>query len=68
MEYKQRSVNCGQLRQADAGKTVVLNGWVHRIRNHGGIQFINLRDRYGITQVVVGEEAPPQRGVAEDSI
>ncbi|NLA93264.1 MAG: aspartate--tRNA ligase, partial [Spirochaetales bacterium] len=58
MEYKQRSVNCGQLRQADAGKTVVLNGWVHRIRNHGGIQFINLRDRYGITQVVVGEEAP----------
>ncbi len=58
MEYKQRSVNCGQLRQADAGKTVVLNGWVHRIRNHGGIQFINLRDRYGITQVVVGDEAP----------
>ncbi|MFA5468120.1 MAG: aspartate--tRNA ligase [Sphaerochaetaceae bacterium] len=58
MEYKQRSVNCGQLRKADAGKTVVLNGWVHRIRNHGGIQFINLRDRYGLTQVVIGEEAP----------
>jgi aspartyl-tRNA synthetase len=67
MEYKQRSVNCGQLRQADAGKTVVLNGWVHRIRNHGGIQFINLRDRYGITQVVVGEDAPQAvKELAED--
>src|SRR5690554_1078410 len=57
MEYKQRTVTCGQLRKSDANKKVVLNGWVHRIRNHGAIHFINLRDRYGITQVVVGDNA-----------
>ncbi|NBK21880.1 MAG: aspartate--tRNA ligase, partial [Spirochaetia bacterium] len=60
MEYKQRTVTCGQLRKTDEGKLVVLNGWVHRDRNHGGIHFINLRDRYGITQVVVGESAPQE--------
>ncbi|MDR1654687.1 MAG: aspartate--tRNA ligase [Treponema sp.] len=48
-----RTANCGELRKADAGKTVILNGWVHRKRDHGGISFINLRDRYGITQTVV---------------
>ncbi|PKL14500.1 MAG: aspartate--tRNA ligase [Spirochaetae bacterium HGW-Spirochaetae-8] len=58
MEYKQRTVTCGALRKSDDGQRVVLNGWVHRDRNHGGIHFINLRDRYGITQVVVGEHAP----------
>ncbi len=58
MEYKQRTVTCGQLRKSDEGRQVVLNGWVHRDRDHGGIHFINLRDRYGITQVVVGESAP----------
>lgn len=57
MEYKQRTVTCGQLRKADVGNTVVLNGWVHRTRNHGGIHFINLRDRYGITQVVISDTA-----------
>ncbi|MDR2070242.1 MAG: aspartate--tRNA ligase [Treponema sp.] len=51
-----RTTTCGDLRRSDAGKTVVLNGWVHRKRDHGGISFINLRDRYGITQVVAGEE------------
>jgi len=60
MEYKQRTVTCGQLRKEDVGKTVVLNGWVHRSRNHGGIHFINLRDRYGITQVVVSDTAPKE--------
>ncbi|MDR2921733.1 MAG: aspartate--tRNA ligase [Treponema sp.] len=48
-----RTVDCGALRKADAGKTIVLNGWVHRKRDHGGIFFINLRDRYGVTQVTV---------------
>ncbi|GHT86131.1 aspartate--tRNA(Asp/Asn) ligase [Spirochaetia bacterium] len=52
-----RTTNCGALRKADAGKTVILNGWVHRKRDHGGISFINLRDRYGITQVVVDSDA-----------
>ena len=58
MENMKRTVTCGVLRAADAGKSVVLNGWVHRKRDHGGIGFINLRDRYGITQVVVDEAAP----------
>ncbi|MDR2103166.1 MAG: aspartate--tRNA ligase [Treponema sp.] len=48
-----RTIDCGGLRKTDVGKQVILNGWVHRKRDHGGISFINLRDRYGITQVVV---------------
>ncbi len=58
MEYQKRTVTCGDLGAVDIGKTVVLNGWVHRKRDHGGISFINLRDRYGITQVVVDDDAP----------
>jgi aspartyl-tRNA synthetase len=57
MENFKRTVTCGELSASEAGKTVVLNGWVHRKRDHGGISFINLRDRYGITQVVVDEGA-----------
>lgn len=55
--FMQRTVTCGALRAADEGKTVVLNGWVHRNRDHGALHFINLRDRYGITQVVVDDDA-----------
>jgi aspartyl-tRNA synthetase len=58
MEELKRTTNCGALRKADAGKKVILNGWIHRKRDHGGISFINLRDRYGITQVVVDQDAP----------
>ena len=57
MQYQQRTVTCGQLRAADVGNNVVLNGWVHRKRDHGGISFVNLRDRYGITQVVVDADS-----------
>ena len=57
MEYQKRTTTCGALRKADAGQTVILNGWVHRKRDHGPISFINLRDRYGITQVVVEADA-----------
>ena len=55
--FMQRTVTCGSLRAADEGRTVVLNGWVHRNRDHGALHFINLRDRYGITQVVVDDDA-----------
>jgi aspartyl-tRNA synthetase len=48
-----RSATCGALRRADAGKTVRLSGWVHRVRDHGGLLFIDLRDHYGLTQCVV---------------
>ena len=54
MEFKQlkRTDTCGELRKEDSGKRVILNGWVYRWRNHGGLLFIDLRDRYGLTQVV----------------
>ncbi len=58
MEQMKRTATCGELTKKNAGATVVLNGWVHRKRDHGGIQFINLRDRYGITQVVIDQDAP----------
>jgi aspartyl-tRNA synthetase len=48
-----RTHTCGQLRPADAGSTVRLSGWVHRKRDHGGLLFIDLRDHYGLTQIVV---------------
>jgi aspartyl-tRNA synthetase len=58
MLFEQRTNTCGELRAADIGKSVVLNGWVHRKRDHGGITFINIRDRYGVTQVVVDADSP----------
>ena len=56
MEQMKRTVTCGELTAEYEGKTVILNGWVHRNRDHGGIHFINLRDRYGETQIVVDED------------
>jgi len=56
MEAMKRTCDCGSLRKSDAERIVFLNGWVHRKRNHGGIFFINLRDRYGITQITVDTE------------
>ena len=57
MENTKRTVTCGDLRKSDVGKSVVLNGWVSRTRDLGGLIFIRLRDRYGITQVMVGDKA-----------
>src|SRR6266700_3308462 len=53
-----RSHTCGALRESDIGQTVRLSGWVHRIRDHGGVLFIDLRDHYGLTQCVVDPDSP----------
>lgn len=51
-----RSHTCGELRERDSNKSVLLQGWIDAIRDHGKMLFISLRDRYGITQVVVNDE------------
>ncbi|MGM9864927.1 MAG: aspartate--tRNA ligase [Muribaculaceae bacterium] len=51
-----RTETCGNLRLADAGKQVTLAGWVQRVRKMGGMTFLDLRDRYGITQIVFNDE------------
>lgn len=53
-----RTHTCDQLRKSDAGKTVRLSGWIHKIRDHGGVLFIDLRDTYGLTQCVVDQDSP----------
>ncbi|HEX5644083.1 MAG TPA: aspartate--tRNA ligase [Erythrobacter sp.] len=53
-----RTHNCGQLGQAEVGETVRLSGWIHRKRDHGGVLFVDLRDHYGITQIVADEDSP----------
>jgi len=54
-----RTHNCGELRASDAGKPVVLLGWINRRRDHGNLIFLDLRDRFGITQIVLDKDLSP---------
>jgi aspartyl-tRNA synthetase len=56
--HRYRSHTCGALRASDIGNDVRLSGWCHRVRDHGGVLFIDLRDHYGITQVVADPDSP----------
>ncbi|PIE08418.1 MAG: aspartate--tRNA ligase [Rhodobacterales bacterium] len=53
-----RSHTCADLRKDNVGETIRLSGWVHRVRDHGGVLFIDLRDHYGITQVLADPDSP----------
>ena len=58
MQHPYRSHTCGELRETEVGQAVRLSGWVHRIRDHGGVTFLDLRDHYGLTQVVIHPDRP----------
>jgi aspartyl-tRNA synthetase len=58
MMHRYRALTCGALRAEQQGTETRLSGWVHRVRDHGGVLFIDLRDHYGMTQVVADPESP----------
>ncbi len=60
MSFLKRNINCGELRDTDVSRKVVLNGWAATVRNLGGLIFVDMRDRYGITQVIFEPEFNPE--------
>lgn len=59
MDFRKRTATCGELRPERAGERIVINGWVNARRDYGGIIFLDIRDRYGVTQVVVDSSDTP---------
>jgi len=59
-----RTHTCGELKKSDSGKSITLAGWVHRRRDHGGLIFVDIRDRYGMTQVIFNPENPEVHKIA----
>ncbi|HEU5481968.1 MAG TPA: aspartate--tRNA ligase, partial [Sphingomicrobium sp.] len=59
--HSYRTHSCAELRSSDVGTSVRLSGWIHRKRDHGGVLFIDLRDHYGITQIVADHDNPNQK-------
>jgi aspartyl-tRNA synthetase len=68
MLFQQRTVHCGQLRPSDTDAPVVLNGWVNARRDYGGVIFLDLRDREGVTQVVVDSAHTPALSASIDAV
>ena len=62
-----RTHTCNELRESDIGAKVVLSGWIDTIRDHGGVLFVDLRDHYGITQVVVSDDSM-LKGISKETV
>src|SRR3954453_16238373 len=63
-----RTHTCGEPRLADEGQPCLLQGWVHRRRDHGGVIFLDLRDRYGLVQVVLNPQLAPEAHAAAHDV
>ena len=61
--HRYRTHNCGELRKDNIDQTARISGWINSVRDHGGIIFIDLRDHYGLTQVVIDPSQPFYKGV-----
>ena len=60
--------DCGSLKKQDSGQMTTLSGWVHRRRDHGGLIFIDLRDRFGLTQLVFDPDKNPEAHAAAEKL